>query len=190
MRINLSPFLVLVVAACVADVDKTSEVTSDVRINPARDATEAVFVNGRRCTMVFPGGLTPQTQTYVIWPVGTHGIVNAPYNTPRRPNLYAVFANGPLVDQQDIHHVDGFEAFDHSHIAENPPCDDDVENTKWDVLGLFPGPNFNAATYRPARSVRAMLAQPAAGILGPVQTLPEAGFPELVLFAPVNCPEQ
>jgi hypothetical protein len=41
--------------------------------------------------MVFPGGLTPQAQVYHIWAVGTNGIVNATYNTPGTPNLYAVF---------------------------------------------------------------------------------------------------
>ena len=190
MRMTLSLVLVSVVAACGVEAENTSAVTSDVRVNPATDATEPGYVNGVKCTMVFPGGLTPQTEIYQIWPVGTHGIVNAPYNTPRRPNIYAVFANGPRVDQTDVHHVDGFDQFDHTHVIENPPCDDDVENTVWDVLALFPGPNFNAATYQRPTSVRQMRAMSAAGILGPIETLPDAGFPPLVMFSPVNCPEQ
>jgi hypothetical protein len=63
-----------------------------------------------------------------------------------------------------------------------------VKNDKWDVLALFPGPNFNPATYVTAKSPQEMLAQSAAGILTPVMTLSQAGFPNLVLFTPIQCP--
>jgi len=175
-------------AACVDESGSsdTEEVTTEIRINPRTDGTEPGYVNGVLCTQVFPGALTPQTQMYLIWAVGTNGIVNAPYNTPRRPNLYAVFGTGtPLFE---THHVAGQDQFDHYHVLEVPGNSHDVDNTTWDVLALFPGPNFNAATYRSAKSVRQLMAQSAAGILSPVMTLPEAGFPEIVLRTPVTCP--
>jgi hypothetical protein len=188
MRMTLCVMVLSAAAACVSGVETTGGTRSDIKINPATDLTESAFVNGGRCTMVFPGGQTPQTEIYFIWAVGTNGIVDTTYNTPGRPNVYAVFANGPLVNQSDVHHVDGFDQFDHTHILDVKSRGDEVENTAWDVLGLFPGPNFNAATYVPATSVSAMFAQQAAGILGPVQTLPEVGLPPLVLYSPVNCP--
>jgi hypothetical protein len=192
MRISLPILLASITAAgCAVDpADPTagdvSASASDVRINPATDATEPAYVNGVKCTMVFPGGLTPQTQVYQIWPVGTHGIVNTPYNTAR-PNLYAVFGTGAAAG--DNHHVDGFSQFDHYHILDNR-YGTDVDNTKWDLMAVFPGPNFNAATYNTAHSVAEMNAQQAAGILGPTLTTPDIGFPAAVLFAPVNCPRR
>ena len=189
MFVALSAALAGSLAACGVDTaadPATTDLISDLKFNPATDGTEPVFVNGALCTQIFPGSLTPQTQTYVIWPIGTQGIVNAPYNTPERPNLYAVF--GTTAPLSVSHHVDGFDQFDHYHIAENPGRSTKVDNTRWDVLGLFPGPNYNPATYVAARSTAEMFAQSAAGILTPVMTLPEAGFPPLVLFTPIQCP--
>jgi hypothetical protein len=188
---TLSVLLVSLTTACAVDPTDTSDTpdtevaASDVRINPKTDVTEPAFVNGTLCTMVFPGGLTPQTQVYQIWNVGTHGIVNAPYNTPQRPNLYAVF--GTNAPASETHHVDGFSQFDHYHVLDNN-YGTQVNNTTWDLLALFPGPNYVAATYHPASSVHEMLAQSAAGILSPVMTAPQAGFPPVVLFFPVVCP--
>src|SRR4051812_17184914 len=95
MRLTLSliSLLALSTGACVMD-DPESTVESDIKVNPSTDGTEPGYVNGKNCTMVFPGALTPSTQTYAIWNIGTHGIVNAPYNTPGRPNVYAVFGTG------------------------------------------------------------------------------------------------
>ena len=188
MRTTLSLIFVSLVTACVADATDAGEALSvsanDVRINTATDAVEPAFVNGAVCTMVFPGALTPQTQVYQIWPVGPHGIVNTTYNTAGRPNLYAVF--GTSAPAAQTHHVDGYAQFDHYHILENAHGTD-VENRTWDLLALFPGPNYNAATYQVAHSAREMMAQSAAGILSPVMTLPEAGFPPVVLNFPVVC---
>ena len=140
-------------------------------------------MNGALCTMIFKGALTPQTEVYEIWAVGTNGIVQgAAYNTGR-PNLYAVF--GTNTDPSITHHVDGEGGFDHYHVLDN-----NDDNTTWDLLTVFPGPNYNAATYQPAKSVHDMNAQIAAGVLGPVLTLPEAGFPPVVLNFPVTCPHK
>jgi len=187
MRMILSVSLVSMITGCALDGGNTgSEVSaSDVKINPTKDLTEPAFVNGRLCQMVFKGGLTPQTQVYQIWAVGTNGIVNAPYNTPGTPNLYAVF--GTSAPASETHHVDGFSQFDHYHVLDGPAHGDDVENTTWDLLALFPGPNYNAATYHPASSVSEMLAQSSAGVLSPVMTAPQAGFPPVVLNFPVVC---
>jgi len=179
-------------AACADDTATDDSATTDLssdsgfRFDPATDGTEPVFVNGVLCTQIFPGALTPQTQVYQIWPIGTKGIVNAPYNTPERPNLYAVF--GTSTPLSVSHHVDGFSEFDHYHIAENNPHKTQVDDTKWDVLAFFPGPNYNPATYAPAKSPDQVFAQSAAGILTPLMTLPQAGFPPLVLFTPIQCP--
>jgi hypothetical protein len=180
------------IAACGVDTAGDDSATtdlassSDFQFNPATDGTEPVWVNGVLCTQIFPGALTPQTQTYVIWPIGTKGIVNARYNTTERPNLYAVF--GTSAPLSESHHVDGFNQFDHYHIAENNPRASQVDNTRWDVLALFPGPHYDPTTYVSARSPQEMLAQSAAGILTPVMTLSQAGFPDLVLFTPIQCP--
>jgi hypothetical protein len=188
---TLSLLLVSLTTACAvdpADGSGTDVSASDVRVNPKTDLLEPAFVNGALCSMVFQGGLTPQTQTYEIWAVGTHGIVaNAPYNTPGTPNLYAVF--GTNVAASITHHVDGFNQFDHYHVLDNSNNGDEVDNKTWDLLAFFPGPNYNAATYQPAKSARDVLAQSAAGILGPLLTTPDLGFPPVVLNFPVVCPD-
>jgi len=182
-------FAALAGAACGGSSTPSSlaSTSSALRFNPATDGAEPAFVNGVLCTMVFPGALTPSTQHYAIWDIGTKGIVDAPYNTPKRPNLYAVFGTHPA--DAEVHHVPGFDQFDHYHVLDNPPGEDEVENRKWDLLVLQPGPNYDPATYRSAKSAREVLAQSAAGVLGPVSTPAVFGLPGLVLYAPVICPE-
>jgi hypothetical protein len=51
-----------------------------------------------------------------------------------------------------------------------------------------PGPNFDPATYVSAKSAEEVLAQSAAGVLGPVSTPAIFGLPGLVLYSPVICP--
>jgi hypothetical protein len=184
-------FVALAAAACgdsSSPAALTSTTASALRFDPATDGTEPAFVNGVLCTMVFPGALTPSTEHYAIWDIGTKGIVDAPYNTPKRPNLYAVFGTHPA--DAEVHHVPGFDQFDHYHVLDNPRGEDEVKNRKWDLLVLQPGPNYDPATYRSAKSAREVLAQSAAGVLGPVSTPTAAfGLPELVLYAPVICPD-
>src|SRR5690242_14257502 len=179
MRMILCVVLMSTVAACGVDSAESSSITESVKIDPKKDDVEPTYVSGTLCKLVFQGALTPQTQTYLIWAVGTRGIVNAPYNTPRRPNLYAIF--GTARPAFETHHVDGFDQFDHYHVAENPGQGTDVENDTWDLLVLFPGPNFNQATYVSAKTPAQLKAQSDAGILSPIETLPEAGFPPVVL---------
>ena len=191
MRTMLLSFLCLT-AACAADPTTTSgtvsQTTDDLHVNPQTDLTEPVYVNGQQCRMVFKGALTPETEVYEIWAIGVNGIVDAPYNTPRRPNLYAVFGTNPLPNE--VHHVDGYNQFDHYHVIDGPDHGraDHVSNTNWDLLTLWPGPNYDPATYVSAKSVDELMAQSAAGILSPVLTLPEVGFPPLVLHSPIVCP--
>ncbi len=165
----------------------TATAASAIHVNPATDGTEPVWVNGRQCTMVFPGALTPSTEHYAIWAIGTRGIVDAPYNTPARPNLYAVFGTHPAASE--VHHVPGFDAYDHYHVLDGRPGEDEVENRTWDLLVLVPGPHVDPATYVSATSAAEVLAQSAAGVLGPVSTPAIFGLPGLVLYAPVVCPE-
>ena len=188
MRMTLALAFVSV-AACGVDTaeERTSVATNDVRIDLTRDDLEPTYVNGAQCSLVFQGALTPDTQMYLIWAVGTNGIVaNAKYNTADRPNIYAIF--GTSRPAFETHHVDGFSQFDHFHVLDNPGNSTHVENATWDLLVLFPGPNFNLATYTTPKNVSQMLAQSAAGILTPVMTLPDAGFPPVVLRIPVSCP--
>lgn len=185
----LFPILSLATAACVADaadpaVTGVDTSASAVRINAATDLVEPAYVNGVKCQLVFPGGLTAQTEVYMIWAVGTNGIVNTTYNTSR-PNLYGVFGTGAAAG--DNHHVDGFSQYDHYHLLDNNHGTD-VDNKVWDLMAVFPGPNFDPATYTTAHSVTEMKAQQAAGVLGPTLLTTDIGFPPAVLYAPVNCP--
>jgi hypothetical protein len=189
MRMTWILAVFITAAACGTDHVASSAAVSPsaLKVDPATDGTEPAYVNGRSCTMVFPGALTPSTQHYAIWAVGTRGIVDAPYNTPGRPNLYAVFGTHP--SPAEVHHVPGFDEFDHYHVLENPPGESEVENRRWDLLVLVPGPNFDPATYVSARSANEVLAQSAAGVLGPVSTPAIFGLPGLVLYSPVRCPD-
>jgi hypothetical protein len=173
--------LVSLTTACVADgadEEELGETEGEVWVNPATDSTEPAFMNGRLCKMVFPGALTPETDVYAIWALGRDGIVDTTYNT-RRPNVFAVFVP---VAASLTHHVAGYDQYDHYHVLDNVR-----DNRKWDLLTLWPGPNFDVATYRPAKSVPELMAQSAAGILSPVRTLPEIGFAPLVMYSPINC---
>jgi hypothetical protein len=137
--------------------------------------------------MVFPGGLTPESDIYAIWAVGTDGIVDAPYNTDARPDLYAVFGTSP--QGLENHHVDGYDQFDHYHVIDSKKAKGDLKQDTWDLLTVWPGPNFDPATYESAKSVEEMFDQIDAGVLAGPLTLPEVGFPELVLYSPVKCPK-
>ena len=182
-------FVALAAAACggSSNPPAMAATSSALKFDPATDGTEPAYVNGVLCTMVFPGALTPSTETYAIWDIGTKGIVDAPYNTPKRPNLYAVFGTHPT--DIEVHHVPGFDQFDHYHVLENPPGQERVKNRKWDLLVLQPGPNYDPAHYVSAKSAEEVLAQSAAGVLGPVSTPAVFGLPGLVLYAPVICPD-
>ena len=181
MRMTMFLILVSLTTACVDEGDEEIGVSEgDIKVNPATDGTEPAYMNGKACKMVFPGALTPETDVYAIWALGTEGIVNTTYNTPKRPNVYAVFGTGPTAAEN--HHVAGYDQYDHYHVLDNNP-----DNRKWDLLTLWPGPNFDPATYKSARSASELLAQSAAGVLSPVLSLPEVGFAPLVMYTAIIC---
>ena len=188
-RILLSPLALTCVLAACGVPDNTGAQTEALEGGPVGapppgpdDVAEAVFFKGHECHMVFRDVSSPEAETFFIWNLGVDGIVDgAAYPTRRRANLYAVFAPGPA---DSIHHVDGQDGFDHYHIVDAAPGRNGYDGT-WDVFLVFPGPSFDAATYRAARSVHEMELQVRAGILGPVMTTTEAGFDPLVLHAEI-----
>jgi len=147
------------------------------------DAEEAVYFNYDQCHIVFRDLSSPEAETFFIWNLGVNGVLQEePYNTPGRANLYAIFAPAPA---DATHHVDGQDDFDHYHIVDASPESHRYDGT-WDVFLVFPGPNFDPATYKAAKSVFKMKKQISAGILGPITPTPDAGFDPLVLNAEIH----
>lgn len=159
--------------------DSTTE--GDVSYSQA-DLREPVWFNGKQLQIVFPGSSSQNTEYYYFWNIGTNGTVNATYDTAKRLDIYAVF--GVVIPNDQAHHVDGFEAYDHYHVMEGGPTDTRYNGT-WDLKVVFPGPNYDAATYVTAHSKAELDAQVAAGILGPIQRCDAVGFSNLVFFAPI-----
>jgi hypothetical protein len=200
-KILVSPlFLSCALAACGVEDVTTAE--SEVRyggppvVTPPGpdDVSEAVYFRGKQCHMVFRDVSSPEAQTFFIWNLGVDGIVDAPYPTHRRANLYAVFAPGPA---DSVHHVDGEDDFDHYHIVDAAPrrrshALGQMYDGTWDVFLVFPGPSFDAANYRAARSVKEMQRQIRDGVLGPILSTTDAGFDPLVLHAEIydDCDER
>lgn len=194
-RIFFSPLALTCMFAACGVADATSDESEaihggrpDVPPPGPDDTTEAVYFRGNQCHMVFRDVSSPEAETFFIWNLGVDGIIDeAPYPTQQRANLYAVFAPGP---PDSIHHVDGEDDFDHYHIVDaaphrhSRPPGQRYDGT-WDVFLVFPGPRFDAATYRAARSVREMKQQIRDGILGPIMTTTDAGFDQLVLHAEI-----
>lgn len=144
---------------------------------------EPTWTDHQQCWLNFAGGVSPNQDQYLIWNVGANGVVDAPYDTPERADLWAVFGTNASADQ--IHHVDGWDPFDHYHVAEAYPGVPGY-NATYDVITAWPGPNYNAASYVTAKNKAELHAQLADGQLVRL-TLPEIGFPPLVLFAPIAC---
>jgi hypothetical protein len=154
------------------------------------DVEEGVYFDDDQCHLVYRNVSSPDADFFFIWNLGVDGVVEGvPYPTSARADLYVVVAPAPA---NAIHHVDGQDQYDHYHIVDAAPGDDDDDDDDddgddnrydgtWDVFVVFPGPNFNPATYKAARSVNKMKKQIQAGILGPILTTPEAGFDPLVL---------
>jgi hypothetical protein len=147
------------------------------------DAQEAVYYNNDQCHIVFRNLSSPEAETFFIWNLGVNGVLQEePYPTLLRPDLYAVFAPAP---PDATHHVDGHDDFDHYHIVSVSPDRLRYDGT-WDVFLVFPGPNFDPATYQVAKSVLKMKKQIHDGILGPITPTPDAGFDPLVLNAEIH----
>jgi hypothetical protein len=192
MRMSLLLAFVSFTIGC-ADVDDGSQTEmSDEEVSGYADAAarvgngqlpdlpdnlEYVFHDNRVHVMWFPGYFSSAAETFFIWNLGTTIQHDATYPSPSHDNLYAVFAPGP---GGSTHHVDGQDAFDHYHIVSHA-----TGIRTYDVWLVFPGPNYDAATYTPVRTEAAMNAQIAAGILAAPITTTAAGFDQLVIRVPV-----
>ncbi|MEO7736142.1 MAG: hypothetical protein ABIY55_34610 [Kofleriaceae bacterium] len=139
---------------------------------------EYSFFAGLPFTFRFPGFFTPQAETFFIWNFGTSIQHNAPYPSSSHGRLYGVFAPAPA---GSLHHVAGQDGFDHYHIMSQGPG-----TRTFDVFLVFPGPNFNAATFIAPRSEFAMNISIAFGVLAAPITTTDAGFGPLVFTVPVS----
>jgi len=139
---------------------------------------EYSFKDNRTFTFSFPGFNSPQAETFFIWNFGTTIQHNAPYPSASHGKLYGVFAPGPA---GSTHHVAGQDGFDHYHVMNRG------EGTQtFDVFLVFPGPNFNAATFHAPLSEAGINAAVTAGILAAPVTTTAAGFGPLVIRVPVR----
>ena len=139
---------------------------------------EYAFFRDQTFTIQFAGFFTPQAETFFIWNFGTSIQHDAPYPSSSHGKLYGVFAQGPA---GATHHVEGQPSFDHYHIISQG------EGTRtFDVFMVFPGPNFDPATFVPPRSESGLDAAAAAGVLSPPLKTTDAGFGPLVIKVPVK----
>ena len=184
--------LALLTTACTAESLNTSSsaVSSpDVdfyQVFPPDSVIESVMINKQPCGIVFNGIHDPNADTLAFWTVGVDAIKrDLPYPSSKRPNFYAIFApSNPMLN----HTVAGFEGYDHYHVAD--PTAIDSADDLVDAFVVMPGPNFNAATYVIARSVREMNDQVAAGILAAPVTTIDAGFGPIVFHGQVSCGDE
>lgn len=188
MRITLC--LSLLATACTAtdsfDTLESEAQVPDVgfyEIFPPDSIIETVMVEKHTCGIVFHGVHDPAADTLAIWTIGVDSVYrDLPYPTDDRPNFYAIFTpSNPLLN----HTVPGQEAYDHYHVAERAAVDTDDDLV--DPFIVNPGPNFDAATYQVARSVKEMNDQIAAGILAQPITLIDAGLGPVVFHGQLSC---
>ena len=177
-------------AACAVDGSQASDGEDSAELSTAErsghqpqplpaigEDQEYSFFNGDTYTFSFPGFFTPQAETFFIWNFGTTIQHNAPYPSSSHGRLYGVFAPGPA---GATHHVDGQDGFDHYHVMSQG------QGTRtFDVFLVFPGPNFNAATFRAPLAECDLNAAVAAGVLAAPITTTAAGFGPLVIRVPV-----
>jgi len=167
----------------VASASKGAPDVDFYTIFPPDSVIESVLVKDRTCGIVFHGVSDPAADTLAFWTVGVDAIKrDIPYPTDARPNFYAIFTpSNPTLN----HTVAGFEAYDHYHVADRDSRTS--TDTLWDPFIVNPGPNFNAATYRVAKSVKEMNRQIAAGILAAPVTTIDAGFGPVVFHGEIAC---
>ena len=166
--------------ACIGEVDEGEGLSTEEIGAPL---VEESWFNGRLCSLNFVGATSNNADFYYFWNIGTNGRVDAPYNTAR-PNLYAIF--GTSAPAEETHHVDGFDAYDHYHVADSGPDEADYDTT-WDLIVAFPGPNYDAATYVTAHDEAQLFAQFSSGVLAGPLLLHEVGFDDIVLKVPLVC---
>ncbi len=136
------------------------------------------FFQGQTFTFNFPGFFTPQAETFFIWNLGTSIQHGAPYPSNDHGRLYAVFAPGPA---GSTHHVAGQDGFDHYHVMSQ-----NAGTRTFDVFLVFPGPNFNAATFDAPLSEHDINKAVDDGVLAAPITTTAAGFGPLVITVPVT----
>src|SRR6185503_19315722 len=144
-----------------------------LNLPPIGEDQEYAFYKGDAHTLKFPGFFTPQAETFFIWNLGTTIQHGAPYPSNSHAKLYGVFAPGPT---GSTHHVDCQNAFDHYHIITK-----NQGPHTFDVFLVFPGPNFNPATFVAPLSESALNTAIAAGVLAAPITTTAAGFGPLVI---------
>ncbi|MBA3541854.1 MAG: hypothetical protein H0T79_19725 [Deltaproteobacteria bacterium] len=149
----------------------------------ADNVIESVMVKDRTCGMLFRNVTDPDADTLAIWTVGVDSIKrDLAYPDADRPNFYAIFVpSNPTLN----HTVAGFEQLDHYHVADR--ASQSATDDLFDAFIVNPGPNYNAATYKIAKSVKEMNVQIAAGILAAPVTTVDAGLGPVVFHAPIAC---
>jgi len=167
-----------------SDTESTLLSTADRSGHPSQplpeigEDEEYSFFNGDTYTFSFPGFFSPQAETFFIWNFGTSIQHGAPYPASNHGRLYGVFAPGPA---GATHHVAGQDGFDHYHVMSQ-----NAGTRTFDVFLVFPGPNFNAQTFRPTLAECDLDAAVAAGVLAAPITTSDAGFGPLVIRVPVS----
>lgn len=181
------------VVACATDPSDATDATDsevaavssvsqhcDSSLPPIGEDQEYVFFQGQALTMQFPGYFSPQAETFFIWNFGTAIQHDAPYPSSSHGRLYAIFAPGP--DGAE-HEVEGQPNYNHYHVISQ-----NAGTRTLDLYVVFPGPNFNPATFDPPLSEHALNAAVSAGVLAPPATTVDAGFGPLVIKVPVSKP--
>ncbi len=139
--------------------------------------SEYAYYNDRVRIITFTGYYSDSAETFFIWNLGTTIQHGAPYPSDDHGKLYGVFTPSPC---GAVHHVAGQDQWDHYHIITQG-----IGVRTFDVELVFPGPNFNAATYHPPLSLAEMNDAVSAGILAPPLLTTDAGFDPLVIKVPV-----
>lgn len=167
--------------ACLEEDSPTTTTEQEVSKKPLPPLSadqEYAYFQGNAWTFQFPGYFSPEAETFFIWNFGTSIQHGAPYPSSSHEQLYAVFAPGPA---GATHHTDEADPFDHYHILGK------VGGTRtYDAFLVFPGPNFNAATWDAPRSVDEMNDRIASGELGAPLLTTQAGFDPLVITVPTK----
>ncbi len=191
MHIRLSILaLATATAACASDDLGTSTSAAKGGANVAfyelfgpDNFIESVMVDDRTCGILFRNITDPAADKLAIWTVGVDAIrTNLPYPDPGRPNFYAVFVPSNVTLN---HSVVGFEQLDHYHVADR--ASQSAADELFDAFIVNPGPNYDAASYKIAKSVKEMNVQIAAGILAAPVTTVDAGLGPVVFHAPIAC---
>jgi hypothetical protein len=140
--------------------------------HPDCRSTECTWLNGKGWELIIPGTGKPDAETYAIWNLGSSINHNAQYDKAWRADLLMIIPGAE-------HTVPGVPDFDHDHIVSRRAL-------TYDIFLVVPGPNFDPETYERPKSIEDHAELEAAGVLSPALRLPDAGFPPLVMNAPLS----